>query len=533
MARNFLDRCVEAVAPVHAVRRAVARGALQFLNSGYGNYGANQTKKSMRGWEYHGGSAKEDIEDNIDVLRQRSRDAYMGVPLAASALKTLRTNVVAGGLMPAPQIDGAFLKMSSEETEALQEKIIREFSLWADTPECDMDALGNFYKLQQLAYLGYLMNGDAFAALPMREQSGQPYSLRVRVMEADRVCSPDGYDRLAPCIVQGHAVHNIVQGVETNEEGCVVAYWVCNRHPLADASLLGSGLTWTRVEVRGEQSGRRNIVHVITRERAGQLRGVPILAPVLESLKQLGRYTDAEINAAVISAMFTVFVQPATATDDRPFGEMLPQDMLIDAADQSSVELGSGAIVGLNPGETVAFADPKHPNAGYDKFTEAMIKQIGSALEIPPEVISKQFSTSYSAARGALNEFWRSCDVQRDDFVDSFCQPIYEEWLAEAVARGRIQAPGFFRDPAIRKAYSGCAWPGPARTSLNPVQEISAATKRVEAGFSTAQEETAQMTGGNYNRNIRQRIAEATRKREVDEITNLPTNAGEGGERNA
>ena len=186
MARNFIDRCFEAVAPVHAVRRSAARTALQFLNSGYGNYGANLTKKSMRGWEYHGGSSKEDIEDNIDVLRQRSRDAYMGVPVAASALKTLRTNVVAGGLMPAPQIDGAFLGLAAEQTEELQEKIIREFSLWADTPECDMDGLGNFYKLQQLAYLGYLMNGDAFAALPMCEQVGQPYGLRVRVMEADR-----------------------------------------------------------------------------------------------------------------------------------------------------------------------------------------------------------------------------------------------------------------------------------------------------------------------------------------------------------
>mgnify|MGYP000793077017 FL=1 len=126
-----------------------------------------------------------------------------------------------------------------------------------------------------------------------------------------------------------------------------------------------------------------------------------------------------------------------------------------------------------------------------------------------------------------------SCDVQRDDFVDSFCQPIYEEWLAEAVARNRIKAPGFFQDPAIRKAYSGCAWPGPARTSLNPVQEISAATKRVEAGFSTAQEETAQMTGGNYNRNIRQRVAEAKRKREVDEIVDPSSAASEGGNGNA
>ena len=293
--------------------------------------------------------------------------------------------------MPAPQIDGAFLGLSAEQTEELQEKIIREFSLWADTPECDMDGLGNFYKLQQLAYLGYLMNGDAFAALPMCEQVGQPYGLRVRVMEADRICSPDGYDRLAPCTVRGYEVYNIVQGVETNAEGRVVAYWVCNRHPLSDTSMLGSGLEWTRVEARGELTGRRNIVHVITRERAGQLRGVPVLAPVLEALKQLGRYTEAEINAAVISAMFTVFVQPATATDDRPFGEMLPENMLIDAEDQSSVELGNGAIVGLNPGETVSFADPKHPNAGYDKFTEAMIKQIGAALagrrDLKPEFL--------------------------------------------------------------------------------------------------------------------------------------------------
>ena len=72
---NIIDRAVAAVAPVHAAKRAAARAALSVINSGYGNYGANQTKKSMRGWMYHGGSAKEDIEDNLAVLRQRRRDA--------------------------------------------------------------------------------------------------------------------------------------------------------------------------------------------------------------------------------------------------------------------------------------------------------------------------------------------------------------------------------------------------------------------------------------------------------------------------
>lgn len=520
---NIFDRAVAAVAPVHAAKRAAARAALSVINSGYGNYGANQTKKSMRGWEYFGGSAKEDIEDNIDVLRQRSRDAYMGIPTASAALKTMRTNVIAGGLMPAPQIDAEFLGISDEQAENLQTQIIREFSLWADTPICDAERVDNFYKLQQLTFLSYLMNGDAIVLLPVKEAAGQPYSLRVRLIEADRICSPDGYDRLTPCTVYGHSVEQIVQGVETDRDGMVVAYWICNRHPLSSNATIQPGqMEWTRVVAYSERTGRRNVLHVMNRERAGQRRGVPILAPVLEALKQLGRYTDAEITAAVLSAMFTVFVKSETASDGRPFGEMLPPDMLIDAADQSSIELGPGAIVSLNPGEGVEFADPKHPSAGYDAFTNATIRMIGAALEIPPEVLLKQFSTSYSAARGALNEFWRACAMQRDWFTDDFCTPIYQEWFAEAVARGRINAPGFFDDPAIRKAYMACDWNGPARTNLNPVQEVDAAVKRVDAGFSTAQEETASMTGGDYNRNIRQRVIEAKRKKEVDDIINPP-----------
>lgn len=526
---NIIDKAIAAVAPVHAAKRAAARTALSVINSGYSNYGANTVKKSMRGWMYHGGSPKEDIEDNIDTLRQRSRDAYMGVPTATAALKTKRTNVIAGGLMPSPQIDAEYLRMTPEEAEALQAQIVREFALWADTPTCDADRIDNFYKLQKLAFLSYLMNGDTLALLQMRQNIGQPYSLCVRMIEADRICSPNGYDRLTPTEVQGYSVHSIVQGVETDASGMVVAYWIADRHPLSSAVNVSGPQKWTRVEAYGAESGRRNALFLMDRERIGQLRGVPELAPVLETLKQLGRYTDAEIDAAVLSAMFTVFVQLASPTDGRPLGEMLPPDQLIDAQDQGSIELAPGAIVSLNPGETVNFADPKHPNTGYDAFTEALIKQIGAALEIPPEVLFKQFSTSYSAARGALNEFWRTCTMQRDDFIDSFCQPIYEEWFSEAVALGRIKARGYFDDPAIRKAYTTCTWTGPARTNLNPVQEVTAATKRVDAGFSTAQEETAQMTGGDYSRNIRQRVIEATRKKEVDQISHPQEERRESG----
>ena len=501
---------------------AAERAVISVLNSGYSHYGASRTKANVRGWNSYSGSAKEDIEDNLDLLRQRSRDAYMGIPSAAAALKTLRTNVIAGGLMPSPQIDGDFLGMSSGQVEELQAHILREFSLWADSTACDADRVDDFYGLQQLAFLSFLMNGDAFVTLTLKPRPGQPYDLRVRLIEADRVCSPNYRDRMTPGDVLGRRVESIVQGVETDADGMVVAYWICNRHPLSSLANQAGPLEWTRVEAYGK-TGRPNVLHVMNRERPGQVRGVPIMAPVLEALKQLGRYTEAEITAAVISAMFTVFVKSATVQDGRPIGEAIPPEQLIDSQDQNSIELAPGAVISLNPGEDVQFADPKHPNSGYDAFFNAMIKEIGAALEIPPEVILKQFTQNFSSARGSLNEFWRTCGMMRDWFADDFCQPIYEALFAEAVARGRIQAPGFFSDPVIRKAYTECMWNGPSRTALNPSQEVEAAVKRVDAGFSTAEDEAAQLTGSDYRKNIRKRVTEAKLKREVDKINSPPT----------
>ncbi len=55
---NILDRAIMTMAPVHAAKRVAARVALSVIKSGYGSYGANLTKKSMRGGMYHGGAPR-------------------------------------------------------------------------------------------------------------------------------------------------------------------------------------------------------------------------------------------------------------------------------------------------------------------------------------------------------------------------------------------------------------------------------------------------------------------------------------------
>lgn len=523
---NILDKAIAAISPEKGYRRAVARAALSVMNNGtgYGNYGASRISRAMRSWHVGGGSAKEDIEDNLDILRKRSRDAYMGIPLATGAIKTLRTNVVGSGLVPTPQVDADYLHLNEEQADRLQAQISREFELWADSTLCDATGMDNFWRLQTLAFTSFLMNGDVFAVVQFDEHPHWPYALRLRLIEADLICSPDRTDIMAPCTIDKHDVFQIVQGVETNRDGAVVAYWIASRHPLAYDSTVP--LTWTRVEARDPETGEPNILCVTQRERAGQRRGVPLLAPVLPTLKQMGRYTEAELAAAIVASSITLFIKHENPTSQAPFGEE-PTDKAEDPntpPDELGIDLAPSAVFDLAPGESTDTFDPKHPTTTFDGFMSAMSNQVATGVEIPSEVLYKKFSSNYSASRGALNEFWRTCGVLRDSFAADFCQPAYEKWFAEAVARGRINAPGFFDDQAVAKAYMGCTWNGPARTNLDAKKEIEAAILRVQQGISTNEQETAQMTGGNWRANMRQRKSEMEKMKEVglNEQTQFP-----------
>ena len=506
---NVLDKIIATVAPETALKRAAARARLQALNfysgHGYGRHGASYGRKSLIGWQTSGRSADEDIVDNIETLRERSRDLYMGVPLATGAIKTIRTNVVGSGLALSAQIDAEYLGLSEEEAQAWEANVEREWRLWAESVECDAERRQNFYQLQALILLSALLSGDVFITLPYIKRQGSAYDLRVGLIEADRVCNPT----LTPA-----GDRNIVGGIEVGEYGETVAVWVAKHHPnVAPRTVSDYNQEWKRVQAFGSRTGRRNILHVMADvERPAQRRGVPLLAPVIEALKQLGRYTDAELMAAVVSSMFTVFVRSERQMTAGPLGQGLPPGAQVDP-DPAAYEMGNGAIVTLDPGESVDFADPKRPNSAFDKFVESICRSVGAALELPYELLVKHFTASYSAARASLLEAWKMFRMRREWLISGVCQPVYEEWLTEAVLKGRIEAPGFFADPAIKAAWCGAEWFGDSQGQLDPLKEANAAKVRVEEGFSTRQRETAELTGMQYSRVALTRAREEAQRR--------------------
>lgn len=488
----------------------------------YGSHGASQTLNSLIGWIVEAGDAEDNIDLYSSTLRQRARDLYAGGGLARSGPQTLTTSVVGWGIQPKPKIDGDFLGMTDEDCEEAERLILREFRLWAENTMCDAERQQNFYGLQSLAFLSMLMSGDVFALFQMKANRRTPYQTTVRLLEADRVSSPDSSGDSESTETEGGG--RIIDGVEIDREGAVIKYHIASRSPIAGAN--SSELVWTSIDAFGRDTGYPNILHVMTYERPEQRRGIPFVSAEIEALKQFARYMNAELAANVVSSMLTAFI--ISATDDGKFGledAVNDEDKVTD--DDLHLELAPGAIYNLPEGKKVETVNPLRSNAQFESFVNTCIMTIASSMGIPKEVLVKKYESNYTAARAALLDFWRTVRVYRTRFNSMFNQPIYEQWLSEAVATGRINAPGFFDDPAIRQAWCGCVWMGASMGHVDPLKEVNAAAMRIMNNITTQEQEASEYNGNDWAANVRQRRKEIEVLKDLQDLITVPDPAEE------
>lgn len=109
---------------------------------------------------------------------------------------------------------------------------------------------------------------------------------------------------------------------------------------------------------------------------------------------------------------------------------------------------------------------------------------------------------------------------------------LYELWLAEAVARGRIKAPGFFDDPLLRAAWCGARWIGPVQGTLDPKKEVEAAILQVHHGFRTHEQVARELGGGDWEENVEQlkRENEMLKAAGVEKVEETTKSMIEGGD---
>lgn len=525
MKLNPLDRALSAIAPRYALSRVEARARMELageaarmvqenLAGGDGvsastidprNTGAVGVFGSRRRWGSLGRDARGDTLPFLRYDRANSRDLARTSPIAAGAINTNVDRVVGTGMALSANPNVEILGWSSEQAAKWKRHVQAEFSMWADSKDCDITGQLNFYELQGLTLRSTLESGDVLSLLPDATDEDaklapmQPYRLRIQTIEADRVGNEAGKADSAEC----------AGGIKIDPRtGRPIEAFIYDTHPGGMPVAGSAGMSGRWQKFRGD-SGRILLLHHMQKKRPGLPRGLPYLSPIIDSLKQISRYTEAEIMAAVITSYFTVFVESKAGTGAPIHG--MENDPV-----GGEVALAPGAVVPLEPGEEVKFANPLRPNPNFEKFIAAVMKQMGMALGLPYELLVKQFNSSYTASRAALLDAGVYLRGVRNWLALSFCQPIYETWLTEAVILGRVQAPGYFSDPLLRWAYTRAMWPGDSMGSLNPKDEIDAYLNAVDGRLMTREKAQWELFGTDFNEDFATKQAEEKRLADAD-----------------
>jgi lambda family phage portal protein len=479
--------------------------------------GASTYLRDIRDWQPGFGSADADVLPDLGMLVSRSRDITRNHGIAAGIQQTTVDNVIGVNLdlVPDPDYD------SLRKTKSWAQGWARETkSLWRQhTDTFDVDAAGSstFQGLLTQALRAGLVNGEALALPLWIPRQGSLFSTRMQLIESDRLSNP--LNQVDTQFLRG--------GIEIDEYGRPLAYYIRKQHPgdIYLSFMTPQIFQWERVPAETSW-GRKRFLHLHDRERTGQNRGKPILAPVLRQFKMLDHYERTELEAAIVNAMLAAFIE--TPLDSATISEMFGGDInspqfkeYLNFRREYVAPLGGAKIIPLNPGDKMSSFMPTRPSTSFGPFTEGLLRRIGVAVGLPYELLMKDFSKSnYSSASAALIEAWRFFAGRRKWLTDFIAAPFYGLWLEEAVNARLVDAPNFYSN---RFAYCRSRWNGPAKGWRDPVKEAEAAKIRMENNLSTLEKECSEQ-GLNWEEVLEQRAWE--RQRLVDLGLPLPEVVG-------
>ena len=467
-------------------------------------------------------------ELDYPTLRARCAQLFNENLYFVGLIRRLVTNEINTGLTPEAAPDEEIIGVPPESLNDWTETVENRHAIWARNPQlCDWRGLDTFGGLQRSQRLEALLGGDVLTVLRHDPVTGLP---KVQLVSGDKVRTPWGAEE------KPRKGNTIKHGVELDAAGRHVAFWVQQDDG-----------TFARIPAWGPKSGRRLAWLVYgTPKRHDGVRGVPIGALVLQSLKELDRYRDSAQRKAVVNSMIALFIQrdhdklgtlPLTGGVKRKETALLTDDAGRRRRFDVSTQFPGMALQDLSAGETVQGFRPDGTDINFPAFEDAITAALAWAHEIPPEILRLAFSNNYSASQAAINEFKIYLNLVWSQQGEQFCTPITTDWLIAETLLGKIKAPGFldaWRDPLkydIFGAWIRMDWYGSIKPSTDMLKQVKSAKLLVDEGFSTHARETRVMTGMKWSHNIKRVKRENELK--VDAARPLAEFRKEFGEREA
>lgn len=465
------------------------------------------------GGKFFGGFGATQIQ-HVDywTLRARSAQLFNENLYARGLIRRLVTNEINTGLTPEAAPDEQVIGVAEDSLNDWTETVETRFGIWGKTPElCDWKHTSTFGAIQRAARAEALISGDVLVVLRQSQRTKLPM---VQLVSGNKVQTPLG-DQVN--LRKGHVIRH---GVEFDATGRVAAHWVKQDD--------GSS---KRIPAYGEKSGRRISWLVFgTDKRLDDVRGQPLLSLVLQSLKEIDRYRDSAQRKAVINSVLAMFIEK---TEDKAgslpvTGGAVRRDKATTTdsdGEKRSFNIANqipGLVMEeLQTGEKPVGFHSQGTDVNFGTFEEAIIQAVAWANEIPPEILRLAFSNNYSASQAAINEFKIYLNKVWADWGETFCSPIYVEWLLSETLLQKISAPGLlesWRNPQkydVFGAWVSVDWYGSIKPSTDMLKQAKGSKLLVAEGWSTNAREARITTGTKFSKNIKRLKRENEQKVEA------------------
>lgn len=335
------------------------------------------------------------------TLRNRSRYEVANNCYARGIVNTMAAYTVGSG--PTLQLTWRGEQLEPERELGMRRAAQQVEKLWANWAYAR--------KLTQkltTAAMAMVVDGEAFALLgnAKRKSMATPVALDVWLLECD------WFDDAAP------AWNGDDSGVRVDKAGEPVSFAKLKHHPGDNGATADAAGDWLPAD---------RVLHLFRRERPGQLRGIPQTTAALPLFSQLRRFILATLTAAETAADLAAILYSDAPADTEEGQE------LAEAWDR--VEFERGALLTAPGGSRVAQMKAEHPNATFDEFLKAMLREVARCLGVPAVIaLGDASGYNYSSGRLDLQSYNRQMAVERSQVLEREClDRLWEEWLDEAL----------------------------------------------------------------------------------------------------
>lgn len=466
------------------------------------SYAAARVDRLTEGWVTVSGSANNAIHGSIDALRARSRQLVNDNDYAKRFLQLVATNVAGPhGFTYQARV---YLDTRAPDTIA-NDALESAWQRWAARGVCDVAGRMSLRDISHLLVKAAARDGEFLVRVVRGSAAGNPFGLALQVLDVDRIETTANRSASS-------GVNAIRMGIELNEWGRCVAVHLKSRHPGDTYGSLRLDDTAGTIRVPADE-----LIHGFIADRPEQVRGVPWMHAAMTRLNNLGGYEEAAIIASRVGASKMGFF-----TSDE--GNALPLSDGTDQATQAPVtDAEPGTFEMLPSGTSFTPFNPDYPSAMFGDFVKANLRGIASGLGVSYHNLSNDLEgVSFSSIRSGTLEERDNWTVIQQWFIEAFLEPVFAEWLRNALAFGQVVLPSGNSLPLSRMdRFAPHIFRGRRWEWVDPLRDIQADIAAIEAGLKAPQEVAAKM--GTDLEDTLVMIAEAQRLRAS---LGLPPSAG-------